>query len=152
MALKEQIQNDLKAAMLSGDRFVSDVLRNLKASILNEEVATSKRDEGLDDTEVEKVLIREVKKRVEAAKLYRDNNRPELAEPEEQEAEVLKRYLPEQLDDDAIREVVRAKIAQLGVSGPQTMGQVIGAVKQDVGSSADGALIARIVKEELTQN
>lgn len=152
MALKEQIQNDLKAAMLSGDRFVSDVLRNLKASILNEEVATSKRDEGLDDTEVEKVLIREVKKRVEAAKMYRDNNRPELAEPEEQEAEVLKRYLPEQLDDDAIREVVRAKIAQLGVSGPQTMGQVIGAVKQDVGSSADGALIARIVKEELTQN
>ncbi len=149
MALKEQIQNDMKAALLGGDRFSGDVLRNLKAAILNEEVAAGKRDEGLDDAEVEKVIAREVKKRNESAALYDQNDRPELADNERKEIEVLRQYLPEQLSEDELRKVVAEKIAELGVSGPQAMGQVIGAVKQQVGNSADGALLARIVKESL---
>ena len=87
-ALKQRIADEMKAALLGGDRFVGETLRNLKAAILNEEVATGKRDEGLSDEAVEKVIAREVKKRGESAKLYRENNRPELAEPEEAEAEV----------------------------------------------------------------
>lgn len=149
MALKEQIQNDMKAALLGGDRFSGDVLRNLKAAILNEEVATGKRDEGLNDAEVEKVIAREVKKRNESAALYDQNERPELADNERKENEVLARYLPEQLSEDELREIVATKITELGVTGPQAMGQVIGAVKQQVGNSADGALLARIVKESL---
>lgn len=151
MALKEQIQNDMKAALLSGNRFVGDVLRNLKAAILNEEVALGKRDPGLDDAEIEKVIAREVKKRNESAVLYEQNDRPELAETEKKEAEVLANYLPEQLSEEKIRQIITGKIAELGVSGPQAMGQVIGGVKQQVGNSADGALIARIVKEELSK-
>ena len=85
MALKERIATEMKAALLGGDRFVGETLRNLKAAVLNEEVATGKREEGLSDEEIEKVVAKEVKKRIESAKIYRDNARPELAEPEERE-------------------------------------------------------------------
>lgn len=149
MPLKDKIQNDTKAALLGGDRFVGDTLRNLKAAILNEEVAQGKRDEGLSDEEIEKIIAREVKKRNESIAIYEANGRPELAEDERKEAEVIARYLPEQMSEEDIRAIVDAKIAELGVSGPQAMGQVIGAVKQQVGNSADGALVARIVKETL---
>lgn len=149
MSLKDTIQNDMKAALLGGDRFVGEVLRNLKAAILNEEVATNKRDTGLDDVEIEKVIAREVKKRNESANLYDQNDRPELAENERKEAAVLVKYLPEQLSEEKLREIVTAKITELGVSGPQAMGRVIGGVKQLVGNSADGAMLARIVKESL---
>ena len=149
MALKERINDEMKAALLSGNRFVGETLRNLKAAILNEEVATGKRDEGLADADVEKVIVREVKKRHESATLYRDNGRPELAEPEEREAEILQVYLPEQLNEEALQKIVVAKIAELGASDAKAMGQVIGAVKQQVGNTADGALIAVIVKREL---
>ncbi len=151
MALKERINDEMKAALLGGNRFVGETLRNLKAAVLNEEVASGKRDTGLSDEEVEKVIAREVKKRAESAKIYRDNNRPELAEPEEKEAEVLQRFLPEQLSEEAIRVVVKQKIVELGANGPQMMGQVIGAVKQQAGNTADGAAVARIVKEELSK-
>lgn len=149
MALKDKIQDDTKAALLGGDRFVGDTLRNLKAAILNEEVSQNKRDEGLSDEEIEKIIAREVKKRNESIAVYEQNGRPELAEEERKEAEVIARYLPKQLEEDELREIVKSKIAELGISGPQAMGQVIGAVKQQVGNSADGALVARIVKETL---
>lgn len=149
MALNEQIQNDMKAALLGGNRFEGEVLRNLKAAILNEEVALGKRDSGLSDEEIEKIIAREVKKRNESATLYEQNDRTELAENEKKEAEVLNKYLPEQLSEDKLREIVSAKISELGVSGAQAMGQVIGAVKKDVGNSVDGATLARVVKELL---
>lgn len=149
VSLKQRITDETKAALLGGDRFVGDTLRNLKAAILDVEIAEHKREEGLSDTEVEKVIAREVKKRHESAKIYRDNNRPELAEPEENEAEILTQYLPAQLGKDELRIIVEQKVAELGVSGPAAMGQVIGAVKTQVGNTADGALIAAIVKSTL---
>lgn len=149
MSLKDTIQNDTKAALLSGNRFVGDTLRNLKAAILDEEVATGKRDEGLSDDEIEKIIAREVKKRNESIAVYEQNGREDLAETERKEAEVLVKYLPEQLSEAELVGIIEAKIADLGVSGPQAMGQVIGAVKQQVGTSADGALIAKLVKEKL---
>lgn len=149
MALSAKLQDDIKAALLGGDRFVGDTLRNLKAAILNEEVAQGKRDTGLSDDEIEKVIAREVKKRRESIAVYEANGRPELAETEKKEAEVLVRYLPEQLSEEELRSIVTAVIADLGVTDAKGMGQVIGAVKQKVGSSADGALLARIVKESL---
>ncbi len=149
MALSARIQDDTKAALLGGDRFVGDTLRNLKAAILNEEVAQGKRDEGLDDAEIEKIIAREVKKRNESIAVYEQNGRPELADVERREAEVLANYLPEQLSEDELRKIVSEKVAELGVTDAKGMGQVIGAVKQQVGNSADGALLARIVKETL---
>lgn len=149
MALKDRIQNDIKAALLGGDRFVGDTLRNLKAAILNEEVAQGKRDGGLSDDEVEKVIAREVKKRNESIAVYEQNDRPELADNERKEADILSAYLPEQMNEEQLREIVNTKIIEMGASGPQAMGQIIGAVKQQVGNTADGAVVARIVKETL---
>lgn len=149
MALKSQIENDLKAALLGGDRFRTDVLRGLKAVILNEEVAQGKRDEGLDDATVEQLIAREVKKRADSAQQYADANRPELVEAEQAEAKVLSEYLPEQLSEDEIQKVIDETIAALGVSGPRAMGQVMGAVKGKLGSAADGATVARLVKAAL---
>ena len=149
MALKSQIDADVKAALLGGDRFRADVLRGLKAVILNEEVAQNKRDEGLDDATIEQLIAKEVKKRNDSIQQYTDAGRPELAEAEGNEAKVLEEYLPEQLSEDDIKKVVDETVTTLGVSGPQAMGQVIGAVKGKLGNTADGATVARLVKEAL---
>ena len=150
-ALKACITDEMKAALLGRHRFRGDVLRNLKAAILNEEVSLGKRDEGLSDAEVEKVLAREVKKRVESAELYRSNGRIELAESEEKEAAILREFLPEQLSEAEIVAIVKDVVASMDDVSMQKMGQVIGAVEQKVGNAADGALIAKIVKEKLTK-
>ena len=147
--LQQRIADEMKAALLGGDRFRGDLLRNIKAAILNEEVAKQKRDEGLSDAEVETVLTREAKKRNESAELYRQNDRVELAETEERELEIIQEFLPEQMSEADVRAVVDAKIAELGANDMKAMGQVIGAVKQQVGNTADGALVARLVKETL---
>jgi uncharacterized protein YqeY len=151
MTLKERIQNDMKAALLGGNRFEGEVLRNLKAAILSEEVNTGKREEGLAESDVEALLAREVKKRKESIKLYNENARPELAEAEQQEMSVIEQYLPKALSEDEIRTLVTEAVAQTGATGPQQMGQVIGHVKAKAGTAADGALVARITKEELTK-
>lgn len=149
MALNEQIQNDMKAALLGGDRFVGETLRNLKAAILSEEIALGKRDTGLSDEEIEKIIAREVKKRNESMTLYEQNGREELAETERKEAAVLAVYLPQQLGEDEVREIAKTVIEAMDNVGPSLMGQVIGGVKAKVGNSVDGATIARVVKELL---
>ena len=151
MALKAQLDNDIKAALLGGDRFRGYVLRNLKAAILNEEVAKGLREQGLDDASIEQLIAREVKKRVDSAQQYEAAGRTELAETEKNEIAILEVYLPEQLSEEDIKKTVDETIAALGVSGPQAMGQVIGAVKGKLGNSADGATVARLVKEALNQ-
>lgn len=150
MTLKAQLDNDLKAALLGGDRFRADVLRGLKAVILNEEVAKGKRDEGLDDATIEQLIAREVKKRLDSAQQYEAAGRPELVEAEKAESAVLEAYLPEQLSEEDIQATINDIITTLGISGPQAMGQVIGAVKAKLGNAADGATVARLVKASLS--
>lgn len=149
MTLKEQLDADIKTALLGGERFRAEVLRGLKAAVLNEEVAQGVRDAGLSDAGIEQIIVKEVKKRADSAAQYEAAGRPELVEAENAEAAVLKEYLPEQLSEEEVKTVIDKTIATLGVSGPQAMGQVIGAVKGKLGSSADGAVIARLVKEAL---
>ncbi len=149
MVIKDKINDDLKTALLSGNHFDSEVLRGLKAVILNEEVAQNKRDEGIDDTTIEQLFAREVKKRNESADIYENAGRQELADNERAEAKVISLYLPKQLTESDIRIVVTRIIDELGVSDPSAMGQVIGTVKKELGNTANGATIAKIVKEEL---
>jgi len=149
MALKAQLDNDLKAALLGGDRFRGEVLRGLKAAILNEEVSQGKREEGLDDATIETIIVREVKKRNDSATQYAAADRPELVEAELAEAKVLEEYLPEQTSEEDIQKVIDETIAALGATNMQAMGQVIGAVKGKLGNSADGGTIARLVKQAL---
>lgn len=150
MALKSTIEADLKAALLGGDRFRGEVLRGLKAVILDEEVKQGKRDEGLDDETIEKLIAREVKKRQDSATQYEAAGRPELVEAERNESKVIEGYLPEQTSEEDIKKTIDETIVAMGVSGSVAMGQVIGAVKGKLGNTADGGTIARLVKEALS--
>ncbi|HSW77425.1 MAG TPA: GatB/YqeY domain-containing protein [Candidatus Chromulinivoraceae bacterium] len=150
MALKQRIESDLKAALLGGDRFVGETLRGLKAAVLNEEVAQNKRDVGLEDAVIEQIIAKEVKKRNESAAIYEQNQREDSAADERREAEILSRYLPKQLSEAELKTVVDAKVAELGATDIKMMGQVIGAVKKDVGNTADGAMVSKLVKEVLS--
>ncbi|MDR0591370.1 MAG: GatB/YqeY domain-containing protein [Candidatus Nomurabacteria bacterium] len=149
MNLKQQIDSDLKQALLAGDKAKTTTLRGLKAVILDVEVAAGVRDTGLADAEIEKLIQKEVKKRRESAEIYRQNSRDELAEVEEAEIELMGGYLPKQLSEGELKAVVSDVISTTGASSAKDMGKVIGAVKAQVGSAADGALIAQIVKQKL---
>lgn len=144
--LKEQINTDLKTAMLARNAFETTVLRGLKASILDEEVKLGKREEGLNDTEIETLVAREVKKRKEAASLLDE----ERAENELKEAEILSKYLPEMASEEEIRAAVKDEISTMGEVSIRQMGAIIGKMKAKFGNSADGAVMAKIVKEELS--
>lgn len=150
MSIKQQLTGDIKTAMLAGDAAKLECLRGLKSAILYAEVAAGKREEGLSDTEIEELFAREAKKRQESADLYIKGEATERAEKELAEKRLIESYLPEQLSEAEVEKLVDAAIAELGASGPQAMGQVIGKVKLQVGTTADGAVIAKIAKERLT--
>lgn len=151
MSLKAQLDQDLKQAMLAGDKTLVETLRGLKSAILYAEVAEGKRDQGLNDDEVTTVLTKEAKKRQESADLYKQGGSQEKADKELQEKQVIEKYLPEQLSEEELQKLIDATIQQTGAQGMQAMGQVIGVVKQKAGASADGAVVARLVKERLSQ-
>jgi uncharacterized protein YqeY len=147
--LKERIDQDLKAALLAGDKVLATTLRGLKSAILYVEVAEGKRGQGLPDAEILPIFAKEAKKRQESADLYKQGGNQEKADAELAEKKVIENYLPQQLTDEELASAIDGAIAGLEVSGPQAMGRVIGAVKTTVGSQADGARIARMVKERL---
>ncbi len=147
--LKQQLEQDLKTALLAGDKARALTLRSLKSAILNVEVAKGLRDTGLPDDEILTIFAKESKKRQESADLYVQGERPEKADAELAEKAIIDIYLPAALSDEALITLVETTITELGASGPGAMGQVIGTVKQKAGNSADGARIAQLVKERL---
>lgn len=147
--LEQQLEQDIKAALLAGDSTKATTLRGLKASLLNVKVAQGKRDSGLSDEEVLKVFAKEAKQRQESADMYVQGGSQDKADAELVEKAIIEAYLPAQLSEDEIGKLIDAAIAASGASGPQAMGQVIGQVKAQAGASADGAVIARLVKEKL---
>lgn len=149
--LEQRIQDDLKAAMLRGDKVGTETLRGLKAALLSTKIEKGKRDSGLSDDEIIAVLSKEAKKRQESADLFRQGGNEEKASAELAEKALIEKYLPAQLSEAEIAKLVDEAITASSASGPQAMGQVIGAVKQKAGASADGAVIARIAKERLSQ-
>lgn len=149
MNLKQQIDSDLKSAMLAGDKALTTTLRGLKSAILYVEVAGGKREEGLPDQEIVNVLRKEAKKRQESAELFAKGGNAEKAEAERQELTVIEKYLPAQLSDEQLDALVDAAVAEAGNVTPQMMGQIIGRVKEQGKGNADGARIAKAVKERL---
>lgn len=150
MTIKEQINADLKSAMLAGEKDLATTLRGLKSAILYVEVAEGKRESGLNDDEITKVLQKESKKRQESADLYAQGGNSEKQKAELAEKVVIEKYLPAQMSEEEIRVIVDSIISENGASGMQDMGRVIGAVKQKTGASAEGSTIARLVKEKLS--
>ncbi|MGB4420778.1 MAG: GatB/YqeY domain-containing protein [Candidatus Saccharimonadales bacterium] len=152
MSVKDRINSDLKAALLGGDHFKCDVLRTIKAVILNEEVALGKREEGLEDSLVEQLIAKELKKRHESAEIYNQADRKELADKELNEVEILSQYLPPQLSEEEILKIIRSHASELSIKDQSGMGQLIGSVKKQLGSSADGSVIAKLVKQVVEEN
>lgn len=149
MKLMERIAADFKTAMLARDSFRTELLGGVKAAVLNEEVAKGVRDTGLSEEAIEAIIAREMKKRHEAASLFEQGGNQASADKERKEAELLKAYLPEQLSEDEVKALVSEVITELKPEGMKDMGRVIGAVKAKAGNAADGALVAKLVKESL---
>lgn len=147
--LEQRIEQDIKAALLAGDSVKATTLRGLKATLLNVKVAEGKRDSGLNDEEVIKILSKEAKKRQESADLYKQGGNNEKAEAELTEKALIETYLPEQLSEDDINKIIDEVLAGMREVGLKDMGPVIGQVKAKAGAQADGAVIARLVKEKL---
>lgn len=147
--LEQRLEQDLKTAMLAGDSERVMTLRNLKSALLNVKVASGKRESGLTDEEVLPVLSKEAKKRQESADFYVQGNSQDRADKELSEKAIIEEYLPSQLSEEEITAIVEEVIANLGVSGPSAMGQIMGQVKARTGARADGSIVAKIVKEKL---
>lgn len=148
--LKADIDKDLKTAMLSGDKKLVEVLRGLKSAVLYKEVAEGKRDEGLSDEEIISVLKKEQKSRRDAIAIYESAGEKSRAEEEQYQIEVISKYVPEGMSEEKVAEVVLEVIEKLGIveAKPQDMGKIISAVKQSA-PNADGAVIAKVVKENI---
>lgn len=146
MGLKQQIDDDLKTAMLAGEKTLVTTLRGLKSVILYEELAKNLRETGLSDDEITKLLAKEAKKRQESADLYSQGGDSERQGAELEEKLIIEKYLPKQLSEPEIQKLIDDAAAKLGNS-QSNMGQIIGQVKQFAGAGADGAVIARLVKE-----
>lgn len=149
--LESRIEQDLKAALLAGDKAKVTTLRVLKSALLNVKVAEGKRETGLTDSEVITVLSKEAKKRQESADFYVQGGSQERADAELAEKALIETYLPVQLSEDEVSKIVDATIAEMGATDMTVMGQVIGAVRQKTQGTADGSVIARLVKEKLSK-
>ncbi|GAA5004015.1 GatB/YqeY domain-containing protein [Kitasatospora paranensis] len=146
--LKEQLQEDLTAAIKARDELVSSTIRLTLSAVTSEEVAGLEK-RVLSDDEVLKIVVREAKKRREAADAFEKAGRAESAAREKAEGEVLARYLPQQLTDEELTAIVAAAVAESGASGPQGMGAVMKIVRPQVGDRADGNRVAAAVKAAL---
>ena len=148
MALKEQLRADLTTAIKARDELTSATLRMVLTAITTEEVA-GKQARELSDDDIVKVLTREAKKRREANDAYTQAGRAELAAREQAELGVIERYLPQQLSDDEVGELVRAAIAETGAGDPKAMGQVMKVLTPRVAGRADGSKVAAEVRRQL---
>ncbi|HSX44520.1 MAG TPA: GatB/YqeY domain-containing protein [Candidatus Saccharimonadales bacterium] len=149
MSLKEQIEADLKTAMLAGDKTLVTTIRGLKSAILNEEIAKDSREQGLSDPEVISVLNKEAKKRQDSADMYKQGGATEREQAELAEKMVIEKYLPRPMSDDQLNQLIDKSIEAAGGLSPQTMGKIIGSVKQQSDGQADGGRIATAIKARL---
>jgi uncharacterized protein YqeY len=148
--IKQKLQDDVKTAMLAGDSLRLETLRGLKSVILYAEVAAGKREEGLTDDEILALFSKEAKKRQESAELYIQGGAQEKADKELAEKAIIEAYLPAQLSEAELAAIIDEVLNEVKPAGLQQMGQVIGQVKSQVGNTADGSLIAKLVKEKLS--
>lgn len=148
MALTDQIQTDLTAAMKARDATATAALRSVVAAIRNARVAEGQAGE-LSDEQTLALLNREAKKRTEAAEAFAGAGRDDQAAKECAELEIIRRYLPPQLDEAELRAIVDEAVAGTGASGPADLGRVMGAVMPKVRGRADGNQVRALVRERL---
>ena len=148
MSLKEKLQNDLTSSMRARDEIRSSTIRMILTSIKNEEVA-GKEARDLSDAEIITVLSREAKKRREAAEAFDQAGAKDRADQERAEGEIIAEYLPAQLSESEIKELIKAAIAETGANSPAQMGLVMKSLQPKTAGKADGGLVSSLVKAAL---
>jgi uncharacterized protein YqeY len=148
MSLSTQIMEHIKDAMRAKDTVALEALRSIKSELLLTQTASGSKEEITEDDEI-KLLQRLVKTRKESAKIYTEQNRPDLAEPELAQVAVIEKFLPAQLSEAEVEAVVAKIIAETGASGIAAMGKVMGLASAQLGGAAEGKTISAIVKKLL---
>lgn len=146
MSLNEKLAQDLKEAMKAKDETKTAVIRQIKTAVMNAEIKSKKE---MTDDDIVSVIFSLSKAHNESIESFTKGNRPELADKEKQELEIIMSYLPKQLTDDELREIVKETIAAVNAQSAKEMGKVMGAVMPKVKGRADGTKIGIIVREFL---
>ena len=148
MSLKQQIDGDIKKAMLAKNKEELEALRSIKSLILLAETEKGSSAEIAPDAE-KKLLMKAAKQRKESADIFESQGRKDLADRELLQLEVINRYLPKQLSEDEIKSAIEEVIGEVGATGPQDMGKVMGAATKRLAGQADGKVISELVKKRL---
>ncbi len=149
MTIFEQVNEDIKAAMKAKEKDKLDALRGVKSALLL--AATEKGGGGnVDDATALKIIQKLVKQRKDSATIFREQNRADLAEPEELQAEIIEAYLPKQMGEAEVKAEVAAAVEQLGASGMKDMGKVMGMLNKKLAGKVDGKMLADAVKAALS--
>ncbi len=149
MSLQTQVMDEIKNAMRAKDTVALESLRSIKSELLLMETATGTKQEISTDEEI-KLLQRLVKTRKESARIFTEQNRPDLAEPELAQIAIIEKFLPAQLSESEVEAVIAKIIADTGASGIASMGKVMGLASAQLGGTAEGKTISTIVKKLLT--
>ena len=148
MSLSTQIMDEMKTAMRAKDTVALEALRAIKSEILLAQTATGSKEEITEDDEV-KLLQRLVKTRKESARIFTEQNRLDLAEPELAQIAVIEKFLPAQLSEAEVEAIIAKIIAETGASGIAAMGKVMGLASSQIGGQAESKTISTIVKKLL---
>ncbi|WP_461612677.1 GatB/YqeY domain-containing protein [Clostridium sp. Marseille-QA1073] len=148
MSLKDRLQEDWKNALKEKEKFKASVISMAKAAILQVE---KDNKSSLNDDQVIEVLAKEVKQRRDALQEFEKGNRQDLVDSTNAEIDILLQYLPQQLTEDEIREIVRESAVKLGANSMKDMGKVMAAVRPSTNGRADGKIVSQIVKEYLNK-
>jgi len=151
MSLEQKIMADLKTAMLAKDEKTLRALRAIKAAILLAKTSEGASGELKEDDEI-KLLQKLVKQRKDSLEIYKQQNRQDLAQKEQEEIEVIEKFLPKQMSEEELRKELQTIITETGASSPADMGKVMGAATKRLAGKADGKTISAIVKELLSKS
>ncbi len=148
MSLQQDIMTAMKIAMKSKDQLALSSLRAIKSEILLAQTATGSKEELTEEQEIN-ILSKLVKQRKDSAAIFAEQNRNDLADPEIAQAAVISQFLPEQVSEEKIKELVVKTISILGAEGMKDMGKVMGMLSKELAGKADGKTISTIVKQQL---
>ena len=148
--LEEKILNDYKAAMKSKDKIRSSTLSFLRSNLMNKAISLKKKS-PLEDNEVISVIKKSVRQRQDSIEQFKKGGRDDLVTKESQELEILKSYLPPELTQDEIKQIIEEVVAQAQATGPKDMGRVMKEVMAKVASGADGKLVSELVRQRLSK-
>ncbi len=152
MSTREKIQDAMKDALKNKDMERLSAIRLVTAAMKDKDInsRTEGRNEGIDESTLLSMLQSMIKQRNESAKIFRENNRPELAEKEEKEIAVIESFLPKQLSDEEVAKVVEGIIASTGAAGIKDMGKVMGELKAKYAGQLDMAKAGAVIKSKLS--